>query len=86
MQVRYFAAAKAATGVEAEQLPAPETLGALLRLLGARHSASASDSAPALPDLLPNCSFLHNGVAVRRGETPLSDSDTVDVLPPFAGG
>lgn len=86
MQVRYFAAAKASTGLEVEQLPAPDTLEALLGLLGTKYPASASTSAPALPDLLPNCSFLRNGVLARPGSTALLDSDTVDVLPPFAGG
>lgn len=86
MLIRYFAAAKASAGQEEEQLTAQETLGALLAELSAKHPVSASASAPALALLLPRCSFLRNGVPVRLAETALHDSDTIDVLPPFAGG
>lgn len=86
MQIRYFAAAKAATGLDSEDLQAPESLEILLQVLSARHPVSASASAAPLELLLPRCSFLRNGVAARPDRTRLLDSDTIDVLPPFAGG
>ena len=78
--VRYFAAARAAAGVETETLAvaAGTSIDALVRLLSAR--------GPEFARVLQRCSFLCDGVAVRdRGES-LQTNQTVDVLPPFAGG
>lgn len=36
--------------------------------------------------VLPRCSFLVEGVAVRDRAVGLTAGATVDVLPPFAGG
>ncbi|MGA7135003.1 MAG: MoaD/ThiS family protein [Mycobacterium sp.] len=78
--VRYFAAARAAAGSDSEQLTVRRgaVVGELIDGLGGRHSA--------LIGVLPRCSFLCNGMAVRDGAQPLRAGDTIDVLPPFAGG
>jgi len=79
--VRYFAAARAAAGVEAEkvQLPADATVAAVLDALRTQHG-------PAFAQVLERCSFLLDEVAVRDRSTPLGPDATLDVLPPFAGG
>ena len=81
VSVRYFAAAKAATGIATEQLdvPAPATISDVLAAAQARHGAD-------LARVLPRCSFLLDEVAVRTPSTPLGPGATIDVLPPFAGG
>lgn len=73
----------------------------LPRLLAARAAAPASEApsseapasdAPSLETVLPRCSFLVDGVRARAeasATTPaavLRGGETVDVLPPFAGG
>lgn len=100
--VRYFAAAKAAAGLDEERIDpaasalpdadgaapaaAPFTLGTLLEtLLRLERPGTASD-APELSRVLSRSSFLINGVAAKDHAKPLSPGDTVDVLPPFAGG
>jgi molybdopterin converting factor small subunit len=79
--VRYFAAARAAAGVESEQfdLPAESTVEHVLAAAAARHGGE-------LARVLQRCSFLLDEVAVRDRSAPLPDEATVDVLPPFAGG
>ena len=88
MIIRYFAAARASVGMDQEslELTAGETFAELLGKLAAKYPNSLSSSAPALAELLPRCSFLRNEVAVRDQTAVLSDSDVIDVLPPFAGG
>lgn len=78
--VRYFAAARAAAGVESETvtLPAGATVGELVDGLAARGAQLAT--------VLSRCSYLRDGIAVRDDAIALSAGDTVDVLPPFAGG
>jgi sulfur-carrier protein len=78
--VRYFAAAEAAVGSDSTRLtvPAGTTIGELVDTLGA--------DTPELATLLLRCSFLCDGVAVRNRMQPLRPGDTIDVLPPFAGG
>ncbi len=78
--VRYFAAAKAATGIETETLRLPEgvTVRDLMDSIGTRGADVAK--------VLTRCSFLRDGVAVRDLDTALATAQTVDVLPPFAGG
>ena len=79
--VRYFAAARAAAGVESEQVDVPNgaTLDDALAAIRARHGAE-------LGRVLDRCSFLLDEVAVRDRTGPLPEGATVDVLPPFAGG
>jgi sulfur-carrier protein len=78
--VRYFAAASTAAGTDEETLRiAPgSTVADLLAQLGARD--------PRLAQVLERCSFLCDGVAVRNRAETLRTNQTVDVLPPFAGG
>ncbi|EUA07482.1 thiS family protein [Mycobacterium kansasii 732] len=78
--VRYFAAARAAAGIESETitLRPGATVGELVDGLAARNTGLAA--------VLGRCSYLRDGIAVRDDTTPLSAGDTVDVLPPFAGG
>jgi molybdopterin converting factor small subunit len=79
--VRYFAAARAAAGVEAEAVDVPPgaTIEILLKTVRAAHGDG-------LARVLDRCSFLLDEVAVRDRDLPLHDGATVDVLPPFAGG
>ncbi|MGD9619616.1 MAG: MoaD/ThiS family protein [Mycolicibacterium sp.] len=78
--VRYFAAARAAAGVDSEtiELPTGATLVDLASLLASRDAG--------LSAVLARCSYLCDGVAVRHREIALRDTQTIDVLPPFAGG
>jgi molybdopterin synthase sulfur carrier subunit len=87
MLVRYFAAARAATGIDEEHLDVGEgmTLGDLEGMLALRHPAAADGQSP-LGQVLPRCSFLRNGIATNDRARALSPDDRVDVLPPFAGG
>ena len=77
VQVRYFAAAKAATGVaeETRKLPAGATIGGFLDDLGGTS-----------PAVFARCSFIVNGTATTDRARVLDDGDRLDVLPPFAGG
>lgn len=81
MTVRWFAAARAAAGVEAETVAVPEgaTVDILLKTVRAVHDDE-------LGRVLDRCSFLLDEVAVRDRDLPLHDGATLDVLPPFAGG
>ena len=81
--MRYFGAAKAATGVGEERLPGGRTLAAVLDELRAR---PVPPGAPSLATVLERSSFLLNEVALRDTSTVLADDDVLDVLPPFAGG
>lgn len=76
--VRYFAGAAEAAGVEAEQLEAA-TVGELVAQMGATRGAE-------LARVLARCSLLVNGVRTDDPAAALNPSDAVDVLPPFAGG
>lgn len=79
--VRYFAAAKAATGSTEEQRPLPSgaVLGDLLADLRSAYG-------PELSTVLDRCSFLIDEVAAHGDDAPLRPGSVVDVLPPFAGG
>jgi sulfur-carrier protein len=78
--VRYFAAARAAAGAETEIVCVSRgsTIGDLVKGLGTRSAKLAA--------VLERCSFLCDGMAVRDRTKPLESNQTVDVLPPFAGG
>ncbi|PXW28012.1 MoaD/ThiS family protein [Nocardia sp. 348MFTsu5.1] len=78
--VRFFAAAQAAAGVE--QMVIHLTDKATLADL----EIELSQSNPRLAEVLQRCSYLHESIAVRDRSRTLSGGDTVDVLPPFAGG
>ena len=87
MLIRYFGAARAATGVDEENLQFQDgdTVQAVLRRLEERHPNPAGDG-PALAGVISRSSFLCNEVAVRDEQQPLAATDTLDILPPFAGG
>ncbi|RAX47660.1 MoaD/ThiS family protein [Arthrobacter sp. AQ5-06] len=88
MNVRYFAAARAAAGVEEELfvLPPGATVADLLEAVLAVDRAEPAAGTPPLQRILSRSSFLLNEVAVRDRTTVLNPGDVVDVLPPFAGG
>jgi molybdopterin converting factor small subunit len=88
VNVRYFAAARAAAGVEEEgfNLPPGATVADLLQAVLAVDRAVPPAGTPALERILSRSSFLLNEVAVRDRTTVLNPGDVVDVLPPFAGG
>ena len=79
--VRYFAAARAAAGVEIETVTVPSgaTVDILLKTVRGAHGDD-------LARVLDRCSFLLDEVAVRDRDATLHDGATLDVLPPFAGG
>jgi sulfur-carrier protein len=79
--VRYFAAARAAAGVEADkvQVPSTATVADLLDVVRGEHG-------PELARVLARCSYLLDEVAVRDHDVPVSNATSLDVLPPFAGG
>lgn len=77
--VRYFAAARAAAGVETEPIDVSGTVDDAIRAIRERHGAELSR-------VLDRCSFLLDEVAVRDRGTALTGGATLDVLPPFAGG
>jgi len=79
--VRYFASARAASGVDEEkvQLPAGASVADLVSELRETRSQ-------ALSRVLDAASFLLDGVAVRDRALALPADAEIDVLPPFAGG
>jgi molybdopterin synthase sulfur carrier subunit len=78
--VRYFAAARAAAGADVETVSVPPgtTVAGLVERLRGR--------GPELAQVLSRCSFLCDGMAVRDRGQVLDSDQTIDVLPPFAGG
>lgn len=78
--VRYFAAARAAAGAESETviLRPGTTIAELVKRLAC--------SGTRLATVLSRCSYLCDGIAVRDETKALQSGDTIDVLPPFAGG
>ena len=76
--VRYFAGARAASGVDTETRAADsldELIGQIVDSHGER-----------LEKVLTACSFLVDGTSTRDRGHALSPGSVVDVLPPFAGG
>jgi molybdopterin converting factor small subunit len=88
MNVRYFAAARAAAGHDEEKFDLPEgaTVAELLDAMLSVERPEPPAGTPPLPRILSRSSFLLNEVAVRDQSTVLGPDDVVDVLPPFAGG
>ncbi|MCW1957895.1 MAG: MoaD/ThiS family protein [Mycobacterium sp.] len=78
--VRYFAAARDAAGADSSVLHLKNgaTIDDAIREL-----CGQSDK---MILVLQKCSFLSDGVAVRDRGTVLRPHQTLDVLPPFAGG
>lgn len=88
MNVRYFAAARAAAGTDEEQfdLAGGATVANLLAAILAVERPEPPAGTPPLARILSRSSFLLNEVAVRNQSATLAADDVVDVLPPFAGG
>lgn len=76
--VRFFAAAADVVGSESLTLPV-STVAELRTTVQSRFGASATH-------VIAQCAVLVNGQRVDDDTVTLSDEDTVDVLPPFAGG
>ena len=76
--VRYFAGARAASGVDIETREAA-TLEQLVGQLVDAHGER-------LERVLTACSFLVDGTTTRDRTAVLAPGAVVDVLPPFAGG
>ncbi|MDO5629943.1 MAG: MoaD/ThiS family protein [Mobilicoccus sp.] len=74
--LRYWAAAQAASGVEAEEVEAGRVADIL---------AAATTRHPDLARVVPVASVLLDG-SPARGEAEVADGATVEILPPFAGG
>ena len=78
--VRFFAAARAAAGSDSQTLtlrPGSTVADAIREL---------SDQSEKIELVLRKCAYLCDGVAVRDRGTVLLAHQTLDVLPPFAGG
>ena len=76
--VRYFAGARAVSGVDTETWSAA-TLDDLVGQLVEAHGER-------LRRVLTACSFLVDGTSTRDRGMTLTPGAVVDVLPPFAGG
>jgi sulfur-carrier protein len=78
--VRYFAAARAAAQADSETVVVRPgtTVAELVGRLAVRGTRLAT--------VLSRCSYLCDGIAVRDETAALRAGDTIDVLPPFAGG
>lgn len=74
--VRYWAAARAAAGMDSEPLSGA-TVGEVVDAAVARH--------PELGRVARVATFLLDGRAASR-EAPVTDGAALEVLPPFAGG
>ncbi|MCI4658741.1 MoaD/ThiS family protein [Cryobacterium zhongshanensis] len=76
--IRFFAAAAEAAGTESTTVDV-SSVGDLRALLTERHGVEFAR-------ILSRCSLLVNGTRAADDAVPLAGTDTVDVLPPFAGG
>lgn len=85
IRVRYWAAARSAAGVAEEtvEAPGPLTLTQLREEIVRRHAGSR------LPDVVAVCSVLIGDRPVSSedpGAVVVRPGETVEFLPPFAGG
>ncbi len=84
--VRYWAAARSAAGVDTDTVEVGDgtTLAAVLRQV-----MSLRADRPKLPDVIGVCSVLVGDRPVGAtdpDDVPVRPGDTVELLPPFAGG
>ncbi len=77
VQIRYFAAARAAAGIDTANYPAAP----LVEIL-----AEAGKSNPKLAHVIGQCSFLVDALAVHDQNIVIKNGSVIDVLPRFAGG
>lgn len=75
--VRYWAGARAAIGLQEEQVPG-STVAEVLDEVIRRH--------PHADAVIARCSFLVDEVAVRDRSREVHEHAVIEVLPPFAGG
>ena len=81
--VRYWASARAAAGLESEQVDA-SNLAQVLDEISRRHRDRDRFDA-----VISTCSILHGEIPVGAREPAdvvLRDGDSIEFLPPFAGG
>ncbi len=85
--MRYFAAARAAAGTEAETLTLdrPSTRRQVEALLVRAHPQPVPGQ-PELGQVLARSSYLLDGIACPDPDTHIPDQAVLDVLPPFSGG
>ena len=76
--VRYFASARAASGLATEQVEA-SSVDQVLAAIAERHGAR-------LAAIVQVSTLLVGGVRVSDRSMPLSPGAELEVLPPFAGG
>ena len=77
IEIRYFAAARAAAGVSVERVN-PASLSTILKEVTANNAQ--------LAHVIEQCSFLVDSVAVHDMDIPINAGSFIDVLPRFAGG
>jgi sulfur-carrier protein len=89
MLVRYFAAARAAAGTEAETVTVPAGRACTrqdVEALLVRAHPQPPPGQPPLAEVLARSSFLLDGIACPDPATPVPAGAVLDVLPPFSGG
>ncbi|MEI7541040.1 MAG: MoaD/ThiS family protein [Actinomycetes bacterium] len=77
IEIRYFAAARAAAGSSSARIN-PGTLSSIVFELGQAN--------PALAHVIDQCSFLVDSVAANDLDMQINAGSVIDVLPRFAGG
>jgi len=77
IEIRYFAAARAAAGISVERVN-PASLSMILKEVTANNAQ--------LAHVIEQCSFLVDSVAVNDMDMPIKAGSFIDVLPRFAGG
>ena len=77
VEIRFFAAARAAAGVDQLFCPSAQFQEIISELCR---------SQPALAHVIEQCSFLLDSVAVHEHNIVVHDGSVIDVLPRFAGG
>lgn len=87
--VRFYAAAADAAGTKEITLAidtSPMRLDDLLEELPRALPETGGDSVPNLSKVCGYSSFLINAVQAKPAKAVLTPGDTLDILPPFAGG
>jgi molybdopterin converting factor small subunit len=77
IEIRYFAAARAAAGVSIQRVN-PASLSTILAEVTANNAG--------LAQVIDQCSFLVDSIAVNDMDMPIHAGSFIDVLPRFAGG
>ncbi len=77
IEIRYFAAARAAAGVSIQRVE-PASLKQILTVITADNTQ--------LSHVIEQCSFLVDSVAANDMNMPIHAGSFIDVLPRFAGG